>query len=273
MPYGLTAGLWSLDPSDGTDWADRVDAGNAYVNRPTTGAIVGRQPFGGYKRSVVGPAAKAGGPNYVLQLCRVDDDGVPALGADPAPAVASVLDVLDDGFDPSERAALRAAARSDAYWWAAEFGVDHDEAMLFCESNALRYRPLPGLTLRVAPGAKAFHVARLLSGALTVGAAPTVSLHPDGDELARGTRLQGLAGLSVMVESSADLVERVGRLEVARVRLLGSEHGLNGLEPRVHVDARAPVLLGRVELLRFLREQTVSRTLHRFGNVVPPPDG
>jgi RHH-type proline utilization regulon transcriptional repressor/proline dehydrogenase/delta 1-pyrroline-5-carboxylate dehydrogenase len=272
VPYGLTAGLWSLDPSDGTDWADRVDAGNAYVNRPTTGAIVGRQPFGGYKRSVVGPGAKAGGPNYVLQLCRVDDDGVPALSADPAPAVTSVLGALTDGLNPSEQAALHVAARSDAYWWAAEFGVDHDEAMLFCESNVLRYRPLPGLTIRVAPGAKGLDAARLLVGALTVGAAPIVSLHPDVGEMRWHSRLEGLAGVSVVAESSAALAARLGREEVARVRLLGSDHGLNGLEPRIHVDARPPVLLGRVELLRYLREQTVSRTLHRFGNVVPPPD-
>jgi RHH-type proline utilization regulon transcriptional repressor/proline dehydrogenase/delta 1-pyrroline-5-carboxylate dehydrogenase len=271
VPYGLTAGIWSLDPADCARWADRVEAGNAYVNRATTGAIVGRQPFGGYKRSVVGPGAKAGGPNYVLQLCRVDNDGVPTAGEDPGPTVASVLDALADGLSPSERAALHAAARSDAYWWAAEFGVDHDEAMLFCESNVLRYRPLPGLTIRVAPGAKPLDVARVLVAALAVGSLPTVSLHPD--EQRRCAELERVSGLVVSVESPAALVARVGTTVVARVRHLGSEPGLGGLEPRIHVDAREPVLLGRVELLRYLREQTVSRTLHRFGNVVPPPDG
>jgi RHH-type proline utilization regulon transcriptional repressor/proline dehydrogenase/delta 1-pyrroline-5-carboxylate dehydrogenase len=145
--------------------------------------------------------------------------------------------------------------------------------MLFCESNVLRYRPLPGLTIRVAPGARPFDVSRSLLGALAAGAAPSVSLHPDADEVGRRIRLEGLAGVSVVVESSAALTARLGRQEVARVRLVGSEHGLSGLEPRIHVDARRPVLSGRVELLRYLREQTVSRTLHRFGNVVPPPDG
>jgi RHH-type proline utilization regulon transcriptional repressor/proline dehydrogenase/delta 1-pyrroline-5-carboxylate dehydrogenase len=271
VPYGLTAGIWSLDPTDCARWADSVDAGNAYVNRGTTGAIVGRQPFGGYKRSVVGPGAKAGGPNYVLQLCRVEDDGWPTLGAEPQGVVASTLDLLADGLKPAERAALNAAACSDAFWWAAEFGVDHDEAMLFCESNVFRYRLLPGLTIRVAPGAAALDVARVIAGAAAAGAAPMVSLHPDEDH--RRTRLERLTDVDVVVESRAALAGRLDRLEVARVRLLGSEPGLEGFEPRVHVDARRPVLLGRVELLRYLREQTVSRTLHRFGNVVPPPDG
>ncbi|MDH3755104.1 MAG: bifunctional proline dehydrogenase/L-glutamate gamma-semialdehyde dehydrogenase, partial [Acidimicrobiia bacterium] len=78
VAFGLTGGLWSLDPDQIATWLDRVQVGNAYVNRPITGAIVGRQPFGGWKRSVVGPGAKAGGPNYVAQLGTWTD-----LGGDP----------------------------------------------------------------------------------------------------------------------------------------------------------------------------------------------
>jgi RHH-type proline utilization regulon transcriptional repressor/proline dehydrogenase/delta 1-pyrroline-5-carboxylate dehydrogenase len=68
--YGLTAGLQALDPVEIEHWRGRAEAGNLYVNRTITGAIVGRQPFGGWKRSVVGPGAKAGGPNYVASLGR-----------------------------------------------------------------------------------------------------------------------------------------------------------------------------------------------------------
>ena len=66
--YGLTAGLHALDPDEIERWREAVRAGNLYVNRGTTGAIVRRQPFGGWKRSVVGPGAKAGGPNYVASM-------------------------------------------------------------------------------------------------------------------------------------------------------------------------------------------------------------
>src|SRR5690606_20483949 len=68
VDYGLTAGIHSLDPGEVARFLDRVEAGNVYVNRGTTGAIVQRQPFGGWKKSVVGPGAKAGGPNYLLGL-------------------------------------------------------------------------------------------------------------------------------------------------------------------------------------------------------------
>ena len=63
--FGLTAGLHSLDEDEIRQWCGRVEAGNLYVNRTITGAIVARQPFGGWKRSAVGPGTKAGGPNYI----------------------------------------------------------------------------------------------------------------------------------------------------------------------------------------------------------------
>jgi hypothetical protein len=68
--FGLTSGIQSLDDREIDRWLDRIEAGNLYVNRPITGAMVGRQPFGGWKASSVGPGAKVGGPNYVLQLAR-----------------------------------------------------------------------------------------------------------------------------------------------------------------------------------------------------------
>src|SRR5678815_4695295 len=66
--YGLTSGLESLDDREIERWRARIRAGNLYINRPTTGAIVLRQPFGGLARSSIGPGMKAGGPNYVAQF-------------------------------------------------------------------------------------------------------------------------------------------------------------------------------------------------------------
>jgi len=64
LPFGLTAGLFSRNPSTVAAVAARLPAGNLYVNRQITGAVVGRQPFGGNRLSGVG--SKAGGPDYLL---------------------------------------------------------------------------------------------------------------------------------------------------------------------------------------------------------------
>jgi RHH-type transcriptional regulator, proline utilization regulon repressor / proline dehydrogenase / delta 1-pyrroline-5-carboxylate dehydrogenase len=65
-PYALTGGLYSRTPSHIEQAKAELEVGNLYINRSITGAIVARQPFGGYKLSGVG--SKAGGPDYLLQF-------------------------------------------------------------------------------------------------------------------------------------------------------------------------------------------------------------
>ncbi|BAZ20791.1 putative delta-1-pyrroline-5-carboxylate dehydrogenase [Kalymmatonema gypsitolerans NIES-4073] len=64
--YALTGGLYSRTPSHIEQAQEEFEVGNLYINRNITGAIVARQPFGGFKLSGVG--SKAGGPDYLLQF-------------------------------------------------------------------------------------------------------------------------------------------------------------------------------------------------------------
>jgi RHH-type proline utilization regulon transcriptional repressor/proline dehydrogenase/delta 1-pyrroline-5-carboxylate dehydrogenase len=244
VAFGLTAGLHSLDDDEIAAWCERVEAGNLYVNRHITGAIVNRQPFGGWKASVVGPGAKAGGPNYVAQLGSWSDAApVPSRGGDPA------------GW-------LAWAEADDARVWAAELGAAHDPSGLRAEENTFRYRPVDRVTVRVGDGALPVEVQRVLSAARTAGV-PAVVV-PESD-----------AGWGVPTQapvSHADFAAAVveGRV-TGRVRVVGAAPGLRDaaahrLGTVTVVDG--PVLAsGRRELLTFLREQAVSRTRHRYGHV------
>ena len=64
--YALTAGIVSRSPGHVREAAKRLRAGNVYINRTITGAVVGRHPFGGYGLSGVG--SKAGSPDYLLEF-------------------------------------------------------------------------------------------------------------------------------------------------------------------------------------------------------------
>ena len=123
VSFGLTAGLHALDEREIRDWKARVEAGNLYINRSITGAIVQRQSFGGWKRSAVGPGAKAGGPNYVNLFRR-----------------------FRDRIGPGERGAVEASYR-DA--WNDHFSREHDPTGLISERNVFRYRPARGVLLRL----------------------------------------------------------------------------------------------------------------------------
>jgi RHH-type proline utilization regulon transcriptional repressor/proline dehydrogenase/delta 1-pyrroline-5-carboxylate dehydrogenase len=66
LPFALTGGLFSRNPATIHHVIERSPVGNLYINREITGAMVGRQPFGGNRLS--GTGAKAGGPDYLLEF-------------------------------------------------------------------------------------------------------------------------------------------------------------------------------------------------------------
>jgi RHH-type proline utilization regulon transcriptional repressor/proline dehydrogenase/delta 1-pyrroline-5-carboxylate dehydrogenase len=251
VSFGLTGGLHSLDAAEIDRWLDRVEVGNAYVNRHITGAIVQRQSFGGWKASSVGPGAKAGGPNYVAQLGTWSDAAdVPSRDDDPA------------GW-------LAAAMADDERWWDREFGVEHDPTGLEAESNVFRYRPVPGLTVRVGDGAREVEVTRVLAAAQRAGVPVDVSRTVPAEDAAVATGTPRTAVGHLTHDEFAEAV--ADGLVAGRIRVIGEAPGLREaaacrLATVTVLDA--PVLAsGRRELLTMLREQAISRTTHRYGHI------
>jgi RHH-type proline utilization regulon transcriptional repressor/proline dehydrogenase/delta 1-pyrroline-5-carboxylate dehydrogenase len=259
-------------------WIDRVEAGNLYVNRGTTGAIVQRQPFGGWKKSAVGPGAKAGGPSYLFGL---------GSWTDRAPASGRQLDRLGvraveaaraAGASPTDVDWLRAALATDITAWAQEFGVARDVSGLEHEQNVLRYQAVP-VTVRWE-GERVVELARVVAAGLRAGASLVVSAPRLPAPLGRYLDATGVAHHE---EDDAAWAARAAAIAVdgGRVRLIGGSaqalaeatHGA----PAVAVYAGEVVSAGRVELLAFLREQAVSICAHRFGTPrryeIPAPAG
>jgi RHH-type transcriptional regulator, proline utilization regulon repressor / proline dehydrogenase / delta 1-pyrroline-5-carboxylate dehydrogenase len=264
VPYGLTAGLHTLDADDLRLWLDQVHAGNLYVNRGITGAIVRRQPFGGWKRSAVGAGCKAGGPNYLVGLS--DWEPAPAAAtADISPGPGSLLAAARTAGLPAK--SLERALRSDAAAWADEFGVARDVSGLTAERNVFRYRPHP-VTIRRAGGSPDTELLRVIAAGVLSGATVTVST---GASLPPAvTAAVEALGVAVTTEDEASWLSRARSLADARIRLLGGSardlyFALDG-RADIAVYAQPVTEAGRIELLPFLREQAVSITAHRFGN-------
>jgi RHH-type proline utilization regulon transcriptional repressor/proline dehydrogenase/delta 1-pyrroline-5-carboxylate dehydrogenase len=146
--FGLTAGLHTLDPDEIAHWTERVEAGNAYVNRHTTGAIVRRQPFGGWKHSSVGPGAKTGGPDDILRFVRFEAPDSPA----PPPELdTSVL-------APRDPTSLRA------------------------EQNVHRYRPLAKVVVRAVASTSGVELDIVTRAAQATGVDLEVASANEGDD-------------------------------------------------------------------------------------------
>lgn len=181
--YGLTAGLHSLDADEINYWLDNVQAGNVYVNRGITGAIVRRQPFGGWKRSVVGEGTKAGGPNYLFGFGSFEPVPVatakerehspfpPAVKHDAhvrKPALRSLLNAAEPILSDRDYETLVKAIESDQHAADTEFDAQHDPSQVEVERNILRYIPTP-VTVRLGADASQYEAFRILSASLSAG--------------------------------------------------------------------------------------------------------
>ncbi len=225
VTYGLTAGIHSLDEREIARWRETVQAGNLYINRPITGAIVQRQPFGGWKRSSIGPGSKAGGPNYVNLFRHLEDSATKTLDA--------------------ARTDFRDA-------WETHFGIEHDPSGLKCEGNVFRYRPCRGVILRLPEvDERAEAIAKL--AAEICGTRLEISRANEENDEAFAVRIALLAN----------------QAEFVRTVVSPSDEILRAIHAADLNWINAPLsAIGRVELTRWLREQAVSETRHRYGNII-----
>lgn len=275
IEYGLTSGLHSLNRDEVAYWLDNVQAGNLYINRGITGAIVQRQPFGGWKKSAIGAGTKAGGPNYLLGMGTWRDAPVAATTAiDGKPA--QLLDAVRQSLSAEDSEWLRQALGNDAVMWQEEFGVATDRTGLHCERNLLRYRSVPVTVRFEAPssGHGIAELVRVVAAGLRAGAAVTVS---HAAELPGEIRAAlGTSGVAVRHENADAWADQVGRFAErkgpnsgVRIRLIGGDYRATceaaGGKPDIAVYASPVVAAGRVELLPFVHEQAVSITAHRYG--------
>ncbi|MEE2826002.1 MAG: bifunctional proline dehydrogenase/L-glutamate gamma-semialdehyde dehydrogenase [Planctomycetota bacterium] len=270
--FGLTGGLHSLDPKEIAKWRERVEVGNAYINRGTTGAIVQRQPFGGWKDSCVGPGPKAGGPNYVSALADWHETGAPQCRAELDEKLQKAVErLMQLDLSPEERDGLAAAAGSYAYWWQREFSVEHDPSQVHGESNCFRYLPRPWHMLRVEDARQAgstMEVARTVLACLVTGTELRVSFKQlDASVL----EILQTGGANCQQESAEQLADRLAKMQAGTLRFLGT-HDVQLFSPsrigNIPILSSGVLANGRIELLSHLREQSISQTVHRYGNIV-----
>jgi RHH-type proline utilization regulon transcriptional repressor/proline dehydrogenase/delta 1-pyrroline-5-carboxylate dehydrogenase len=273
-PFGLTSGIQSLDDREVARWQRAIEAGNLYVNRHITGAIVRRQPFGGWKSSVVGPGAKAGGPNYVLQLGRWRQVEPPRDRGECAPSAVDLLErCLARAGGAEEASTLRSSAGSYARAWRQHFDREHDPSRLLGERNIFRYRPCQHVLVRTTlcrPGSGQA-LCQVLLAARTCGVPVTVSLPPDTP----GWSWLDAVEIPLLHEADEALRERLqagGACERLRVWEPLSLDVCAGAHRAQVTIIDAPVVAnGRLELRWYLREQAVSQVVHRYGSLIQTP--
>ncbi|MBI3429211.1 MAG: bifunctional proline dehydrogenase/L-glutamate gamma-semialdehyde dehydrogenase [Actinobacteria bacterium] len=230
--YGLTAGVHSLDEEECEEWIATVEAGNLYVNRGITGAVVNRQPFGGWKRSSVGPTSKAGGTNYLNNLRSWE-----------------ILTSSTEAISTSKR------------WWDSIGQNAIDATGLKVERNYQRYLPSRrGILVRIDNNVSKEWIEYI-----------TWVIHESSTsvEWSAATFIENYP--SARIESEEDLLARDLALDKVRWLSATTPPTLALLNQGTSVDSRPLAQNGAVEMPRWLLEQSVSITNHRYGNVGAGP--
>ena len=267
VDYGLTTGIHSLDAVEIEKWLAKIQAGNLYVNRGITGAIVQRQPFGGWKRSSVGPSTKAGGPNYILSLTNWKSSRSTASAEIRNKSVNELLAIAQlTDFSDTEMESLVRAAKSDQAALTETFSNATDPSNLDSERNVLRYRRSDCM-LRIQDTAGSQETMRALSVALILGNLDVSAFELDKNVIT----LLKKSGVRVAIEDQ-DTFERRLAASPRRVRLVGgapivdADSAFSNCD--VAVYSHELTESGRIELLPFFKEQSVTVTGHRFGTPV-----
>jgi RHH-type proline utilization regulon transcriptional repressor/proline dehydrogenase/delta 1-pyrroline-5-carboxylate dehydrogenase len=169
---------------------------------------------------------------------------------------------------------VRAAARSDQLAWDRRFGHSRELADLRFERSVVRYRPIP-VAIRLSEGQPAWELARVLAAAMRAGSEVRISsATPITASLVQFLRDEttAISVSEVVIETDTRWHARLrsGETGAQRIRLLGADRAalaaLHSSGSSAAIYAEPVTAAGRIELLTFLQEQSVSITAHRFGH-------
>ena len=282
--YGLTSGIESLDSREIEIWKKGIEAGNIYIDRGTTGAITLLwQPFGGMKKSAIGPAIKAGSPNYVAQFMIFSDTVMPDIGAFTIEnrilrvAAEWKMKVRWNQFgalNPEMDKTVR-AVKSYLYHYEKEFSQENDYFNLRGQDNILRYLPLGTIVVRLHEEDTLFETLARIAAAQIAGNKLIISAPKELDnevvQFLRGKEgVRLLQEIELQRETDEEMVGRIP--EVARIRYAGfdrvPEEVFKAAAKTGFYISCTPVLMeGRIEMLQYLQNQCICHTYHRYGNL------
>jgi RHH-type transcriptional regulator, proline utilization regulon repressor / proline dehydrogenase / delta 1-pyrroline-5-carboxylate dehydrogenase len=267
--YGLTSGLQSLDESEQLLWKNSIEAGNLYINRGITGAIVNRQPFGGMKRSAFGGGIKAGGRNYVSCLVNISENPISnnAINSDSAfKAHATIL-------NPTERNRFNFAVDSYRKSMSNEFSVELDINNLLGERNTFRYIPLNNMALRIQQSDNLCDIFMILAAAKITGAELNISLNKD-DSKAVILKTVSQNDFQIKFQTEAEFLTDM--INFSRIRCCGDMLSASFYQKAAklgkYIATAKPVAEGRLELLHYVKEQSIAFEYHRYGSITEVPE-
>jgi RHH-type transcriptional regulator, proline utilization regulon repressor / proline dehydrogenase / delta 1-pyrroline-5-carboxylate dehydrogenase len=250
-PYGLTSGIHTLDSREKELWETRIVAGNLYINRTITGAIVKRQPFGGYKASSFGGYEKAGGPHYITQFTECEELSLPNEKGKIPLEILPLFNSLDSfELTETEQEVFKKSVESYAFW-AKKFKMKKEMASLYGQDNLFYLKPLSHLTIRIEQENHPLDYLRAIAACIVCDTPYSLS----------SSSLLSLKG--VRVQEAREFFKKCE----GDVRLFSKPDLTLFMNPEAKISYEPVKAWGQIELKHYLREVSLSNETHRYGVV------
>jgi RHH-type proline utilization regulon transcriptional repressor/proline dehydrogenase/delta 1-pyrroline-5-carboxylate dehydrogenase len=265
---GLTAGLHSLDVKEKIQWLEKIEAGNCYVNRKTTKSSIRKQPFGGYKQSSFGHGYKSGGPNFLYGCSYPIQKTLPKEKRAVSEEVNNLSPFLEKiDLSDKELGTWYASISNYSYWWA-KMKHEIDPSKVLGQDNLFGYMPRNNICLYIAEKSDIFNSLRICAAALTCGNDLHISC--DKKALSKFNWLELNNLIKVNKESKETFFKKLSSGVYSSVRITSpacDEMKQNAAKGFCYINNLPVLSNGRIELLNYLREVTLSYDYDRYGSL------
>ncbi len=271
--YGLTSGIESLDEREVSYWKDNLKAGNLYINRGTTGAIVLRQPFGGMGKSAIGAGRKVGIYNYITQFVDFTEKSNPLVAKKYNTPLTKFIDSCKETNNEKEDfEKLEVALQSYYANYEDEFSQEKDYCNVRGEDNHFRYLPLKNVLIRVSADDTIFQTVSRMLAASVSGVSFKVSVYDNVlvKEFLENARELFTSDDSFLVESDEQMaksMEQYDRIFYSDISNVPHKIFEKAKDSLTFIVRQKPMMEGRLELLNYFIEQSISHSYHRYGNI------
>jgi len=271
--YGLTSGIESLDEREVLFWKENLKAGNLYVNRGTTGAIVLRQPFGGLGKSAIGAGRKVGIFNYITQFVDFKEVTAPKTKKKFTNSLTKLIaSYKDSNTNKEDFEKLELCLQSYLENYEDEFSQAKDYCEVRGEDNHFRYLPLNNVVIRVSHDDSIFEAVSRILAARVANVHFKVSIEQNDlvkSFLTDASKL--FTSRDKMIEQTdaefKKIIKDYDRVIYSNIKKVPKVVFEEASKTATFI-VRQPVMMeGRLELLNYFQEQSISHSYHRYGNI------
>ena len=239
---------------------------NIFINRSLTHFVARRQIFGLNQLNAISPGLKMGGGNFLIQFMKAKETSLPQRKGPIQEKVGSLTALLDEMDIGSDKLALWAASISNYSFAWQKMQKHTDTSKVLGQDNFIKLMPLKKMCLRIDKNSDFFDAIRICAASMTVGAELEISLDESLDMIS----FYLIPSIVLIRESLSELIRRIEKGRISKIRMAGSapyELIKHAHENFVPVVTDAVVSTGRIELLHYIAEVSLSYDYHRYGNL------